>query len=231
MFLGAALDLAQRLQQTRVQSDPIEHIVVPDVFAPEIYDLLITNPIPDKYLRTLAAMKRTTPGTYDDRSLMVLAPEMPMLPTQMRSLWQEVYNLINNVVAPQMINLFAGTISRRFNQLPKIKTEVLYVRDRRGYALGPHTDSPAKVCTFIIYLAGPGVAGPGTSFYRPRDPKFRCNGGPHYSHVEFDLIETIPYQANLMMGFVKTDHSFHGVEPIVDTVTRNLLICDIQVRN
>ena len=71
----------------------------------------------------------------------------------------------------------------------------------------------------------------GTSIYAPRDPAFRCRGGPHHAFDRFDRTDTIPYLPNTLFAFFKSDHSFHGVEPVSDGDTcRHLLLYDIKCR-
>ena len=42
----------------------------------------------------------------------------------------------------------------------------------------------------------------------------------------------MPFLPNTMFAFVKTDHSFHGVEPIADPgVSRYLLLYDLRVKS
>jgi hypothetical protein len=42
----------------------------------------------------------------------------------------------------------------------------------------------------------------------------------------------MPFLPNTMFAFVKTDHSFHGVEPIADAgVSRYLLLYDLRVKS
>lgn len=190
---------------------------------------MIQHAIPDDYLRTLDALGRTS-NNYPNRWVMPLHSNLPMLPQESRQIWQMTYDCITNVIAPALLNQFGAVLRDRFQKLPPLHMDVLYVRDRQNYKLGPHTDSPSKICTFLIYLAAPGIQGPGTSFYVPRQAGFTCAGGPHHKREDFDLIKTVPYQANLMCAFAKTDRSFHGVEKIIDNTTRNLLICDIQIR-
>ena len=112
-------------------------------------------------------------------------------------------------------------------------------KDRSGYVLGPHTDSPVKVATALFYmpvrsyLDGPHNAlqseSFGTSLYLPKDPTFRCPGGAHHPRSAFDLVHTFPYAPNTMFAFFKTDNSFHGVEPVESREPRRLLIYDCRV--
>ncbi len=70
----------------------------------------------------------------------------------------------------------------------------------------------------------------GTSIYVPRDPSFRCRGGPHHPHELFHKVRTMEYKPNSLFAFIKNDRSFHGVEPIGDAdVLRDILLYDVRV--
>ena len=64
----------------------------------------------------------------------------------------------------------------------------------------------------------------------PLDREFRCKGGPHHPHNRFQKIMTMEYKPNSLFAFVKTDNSFHGVDPIQDEhVQRDILLYDVRV--
>jgi hypothetical protein len=189
---------------------------------------MIELAIDDFDLRTLSDLGRTSPGTYANRSVIDLSGNLSMLPRPQQVFWTMAYQFTRNVIAPALLHKFSNTILKRFSVMPNMHLDMLYVRDRKGYKLTPHTDSPRKICTFLVYLAEDSSQGPGTSFYRPNDTGFRCEGGPHHPRELFEITKTLPYTPNLMCAFVKTDRSFHGVEPIVLDTIRNLLICDVQ---
>jgi hypothetical protein len=68
----------------------------------------------------------------------------------------------------------------------------------------------------------------GTSMYVPRDPAFHCPGGPHYEYRGFDCAWTMPFVPNSLFAFVKSNTSFHGVEPVTEPGARRwLLLYDI----
>ena len=72
----------------------------------------------------------------------------------------------------------------------------------------------------------------GTSMYLPKDRDFRCPGGPHHPHAQFDRVWTMPFRPNSLFAFVKTSASFHGVEPVSDPDARRwLLLYDIYAKN
>jgi hypothetical protein len=106
------------------------------------------------------------------------------------------------------------------------KSDCYLVRDDRGYALGPHTDTPKKVVSIIFYLPDlnydPRL---GTGVYVPRDREFTDPKGGHLEREQFDLVATMPYRPNSCFGFARSDSSFHGVEKAEGT--RWCLLFDI----
>lgn len=107
--------------------------------------------------------------------------------------------------------------------------ECLLIRDFAGYHIGPHTDSPAKVITVLFYLPkDDSLLGAGTSIYEPIESGFTCAGGPHYPSDKFRILKTMEYRPNTAFAFLKTNNSFHGVEPC--TGTRDVLLYDVRRR-
>ena len=135
-----------------------------------------------------------------------------------------------------MITKFAQSAADRFgDKLSKIgmTSEVLVVRDRTKYAIGPHTDAPHRFLSMLFYCPRDSSHEHlGTSLYLPLDPKFTCEGGPHYDFDKFVKVDTMPFRPNSLFCFVRTDRSFHGVEPITDdAVARDLILYDIRITN
>jgi len=226
-LLSTCLDAAvERVASSVIASDPWPHLWIPDLLPEDQYQQLLDHPISDRYLQTLSKMGRTNPGSYPNRWVMALDSNMPILTEPERGVWQAVNDFMIRQLAPAVTDKLQDYIS---NKLP-IRAECLYVRDQQGYFLGPHTDSTRKVLTMILYLAQPGNHDiPGTSLYQPKNLEFRCAGGPHYTHDQFDRVKTVPYRANSLFAFAKSDCSFHGVEPMIRPGLRDLLICNIHV--
>jgi len=129
---------------------------------------------------------------------------------------------------------FRTFIDARFKgEQPAFGDEALLVNDHTDYSLGPHTDTPSKVVSVLFYLPSDDrLERHGTSLYVPRKPGFTCEGGPHYLFDGFERVATMPFLPNTMFAFVKTDHSFHGVEPIADAaVSRYLLLYDLRLKS
>ena len=106
-----------------------------------------------------------------------------------------------------------------------MQDEALLVQDITNYKLGPHTDTPHKVITLLFYLPkDTSQSHMGTSIYVPKEPTFRCPGGPHYPHEGFERLWSMPFLPNSLFAFFKTDNSFHGVEPVRDEGCRRWLL-------
>ena len=133
-----------------------------------------------------------------------------------------------------MLRKFGADITGRFGAGAKIATEIdaRLVRDFTRYAIGPHTDSKAKLVSLLFYLPkDAALSHLGTSIYAPIEPSFRCPGGPHYGFGKFKKVATMPFAPNALFAFFKTDRSFHGVDQILDSeVERNLLLYNICLR-
>lgn len=82
------------------------------------------------------------------------------------------------------------------------------VRDPPGYSLGPHTDDPNKVWAFVYYLSGEN----GTTLFAPKKHGFKHDGKAHLDFKDFDVVKRCEFKPNSMVGFARTDTSFHGVE-------------------
>lgn len=235
MFSGANLHVLYQIANAPIKPFPYPHIYVKEVFPPDFYrELRVHLPPADAY-RDLKALKRVGAGYPDTRLVMEVTPEnVQALPEPSRSFWNSTAQwLLGGAFGQVMASKFAEFLARRFGDMgqARFRDEALLVQDYTTYSLGPHTDSPAKVLSFLFYLPpDDSLAHLGTSIYVPKDPRFRCPGGPHHRFEMFDRMMTLPFLPNTLFAFLKTDNSFHGVEPIQETgLRRDLLLYDIKV--
>lgn len=109
---------------------------------------------------------------------------------------------------------FWSKIDRMFRDVYGENIRVQLCKDLAGYSIGPHTDGKKEVSTILFYLPKYGdKQDHGTSVYTPKDKDFACDGSKHHSREGFDLLFTAPYKPNTAFGFIRSDNSFHGVEP------------------
>ncbi len=223
----------RNLAAAPIHTAPYPHIYVPEIFPAEFYAELQRN-IPDPQAMLPIGEARPVKG-YDKR--FVLDPNGPMdgLTETQTAFWRSLSEtLMSGRLRDQLAAKFAAYLKQRFKGWSEVELydETLLVQDITKYSLGPHTDTPSKVITVLFYLPpDTSQAHMGTSIYTPKDPTSYCSGGPHYGFEQFDLFATMPFVPNAMFAFVKTNQSFHGVEPVTDPdVRRWLLLYDIRVR-
>ena len=231
------LHVLYRIANAPINLFPYPHIYVEDVFPPDFYRELRAHLPPAESYKDLKALNRVGAGYPDTRLVMVVTPEtVQALPEPSRGFWGAVAQwMLGGAFGQVVLSRFAELLEQRFGDLRQTRfyDEALLVQDYTTYSLGPHTDSPSKVLSFLFYLPpDDSLAGLGTSIYVPKDPGFTCPGGPHYKFEPFDRIATMPFVPNSLFAFLKTHNSFHGVEPLKEAgVRRDLLLYDIKVAN
>ncbi len=235
MFLDAELHLAYKVGNAPVNMFPYPHFYLENVFPADFYKLMHKN-LPDPQAMIPIEQARKVTG-YKERFVLDMGPKsLATLPDEKRDFWAGMHDwmvakgnfgsLLTQKFKPFIEQRFAGRTDLEFI------SETLLVQDITNYKLGPHSDAPRKVITVLFYLPPDmSQAHMGTSIYLPKDPSFTCPGGPHHPHDQFLRLHTNPFVPNSMFVFLKTDNSFHGVEPVVDADTRRwLLLYDIFVR-
>lgn len=216
---------------------PFPHLYVESVFPEDFYPHLRHNWPSADQLVSLASTGRVSKGAYAERFIMPLHErEVAALPEGKREFWKEIsgWMLSSDRFFLAVMDKFEMPLRERFGPTFERRVfhhEVLVVRDHSNYSLGPHTDSPMKAISVLFYCPqDESYAHLGTSIYAPLDPKFRSDSGKHYAFERFRKVKTMPFKPNTLFAFVKTDHSFHGVDPIRDAdVLRDLILYDIQV--
>ena len=234
MSSSAELHLAYKVANAPINNFPYPHIYLNEAFPPDYYATL-QEMMPDPEAMRPIEEVRAVKG-YKERFVLGFTDEaLATLPEAKQAFWKELRGwLLGGRFANMMLSKFAPFISQRFQGKSGLQfyDEMLLVQDTTNYKLGPHSDAPRKVITFLFYLPKDNSQRHlGTSLYFPKDPKFRCPGGPHYPHENFERVWTMPFLPNSLFVFVKSDLSFHGVEPVADPDTRRwLLLYDIYHR-
>lgn len=222
-----------RLANAAMRPWPYPHVVVDDVFPADYYARLVDALPPLDTYRTIVDTGRVaeaTPDAYRQRyTIDMTRPEPERFPLAQRDVWAGLLDwLIGQRFLTFALQRFSPLVQARFgDRLNRVNfyPEFQLVRDFTDYALGPHTDNARKVVVMLFYL--PRTADRealGTSLYVPRQPDFRCEGGPHRPRENFLRVATMPYRPNTMVAFFKSARSFHGVEPVLEPGVRRDLI-------
>jgi hypothetical protein len=234
MSSGAAdLQPCYKLADAPVSAFPYPHLYIENIFEAGYYEEMQAM-LPASSDMLPIADVRPVKG-YEQRFVFELGgTQLDSLPSAKQAFWRSLHRwLVGGRFGQVVLNKFGHFLNQRFgNNEVGIDEEALLVQDVTSYALGPHTDTPRKVVTLLFYLPrDTSQAHLGTSIYVPRQATFRCPGGPHYPHAAFERLWTMPFLPNSLFAFVKTDNSFHGVEPVADPdCKRWLLLYDLYVQ-
>ncbi len=209
-----------RLGTAEVLPEPYPHYYLEDVFPRDYYrELLGRLPASGVYenLFEVTTLKLDHFRHRDQRDLNEGWTER--LPEGLREFWDDFNEwFLGPDLAQAVLASFAEPLRARRGAAepwPPVSVESQLIRHRAGYFLGPHSDLHTKLVVLLIYLAPDGSAGHlGTSLYRPKDPTFTCPNSTHYPFEDFVRVKTVPYKPNSMLAFMRSDISFHGVEPL-----------------
>lgn len=237
MSFNADLHVLYKIANAPINRYPFPHIYVREIFPPEYYRELRDHMPPAQHFIKPALLHRVTDDYPDSRLLLPLTRQnLGALPDSCRAFWQQLASwMLGGEFGRAILPKFSEFLNLRFGDMARMAffDEALIVNDSTTYVLGPHTDNLRKALSLLFYLPpDDSMAHLGTSIYVPRDPDFRSTGGEHYPFDGFLRMITMPYVPNALFAFVRTDNSFHGVEPITDpSIRRDLLLYDIKVVN
>jgi hypothetical protein len=209
-----------RLRSAEVVFEPFPHYCLENVFPTEYYQALL------RHLPTSAVYENWLPFTTLKLDHFQYRDQRDFnegwtknLPAELREFWNSFDEwFLGPELAQAALESFAEPLSARFGEgrpWPTVSVESQLVRHRAGYFLQPHSDARHKIAALLIYLAPDESAlHLGTSLYRPKDRDFSCPDSKHYPFEDFVRVKTAPYKPNSLLAFLRSDVSFHGVEPL-----------------
>lgn len=230
-----------RLAATPMTTQPFPYLVIDDIFPDDYYAEMLAHFPTKTSLRPIGETGRVPQGAYVERlTVLFTDDEFARMSTTQQAFWQEFASWM---YTDQFMAAFVAKFSEQLEpRLAKIlaaekslllKGDALLVNDQTNYAIGPHTDAPHRLISFLFYLpSDTSMRELGTSVYEHQDPSFVCWGGPHHPFTNFTKVATVEFLPNRLMVFPKTEKSFHGVEQIKrEGVDRPLLINNVRLLN
>jgi hypothetical protein len=219
---GPLAHFVERLRAAEVVAEPFPHFYLEEVFPADYYnELLARLPGGGVYqnLYEVTDLKLEHFRHRDQRDFDAGWTES--LPAGTKEFWDAFHEwFLGAELARAVLRSFAEPLRERFGDeaaWPEVSVESQLIRHRAGYFLGPHSDLHTKLAVLLVYLA-PDARGEhlGTSLYRPKQPGFRCPDSKHYPFEQFERVKTAPYRPNSLLAFLRSDVSFHGVEPLTE---------------
>jgi hypothetical protein len=238
-FIEARLHAIYQIANAPLRTWPFPHLLIENVLPEDFFAAMIANLPPDNAYTRLVDSGRVSKN-YSPQRMSLFPAQLDAAPLDHRtkSFWQDTLRTINSSeFATAIVARFREHILRRLGTRAievlvdgQPRSEAFLMRDFTHYALGPHTDTPAKIVSVLFYLA-PDHTHPelGTSVYVPKDRSFTCPGGPHHPFALFDRAMTAPYRPNTLFAFPQGPNAFHGVEPVPEARRRDLLLFDLKM--
>ena len=206
----------QRLQTATVDPDPFPHFYLEHIFPDDYYQDLLNNLPSTAVYDNLYEVTDLKLDHFRHRNQRDLdAGWTARLPTDLQPFWDSFNAWF---LGPDLANAVLSSFRSQRSAWPEVSVESQFMRHRAGYFLGPHSDLYTKLVVLLIYLAPDNSAEHlGTSLYRPKDPAFSCADSKHYGFADFIRVKTAPYKPNSLLAFMRSDISFHGLEPLSET--------------
>ena len=205
-----------RLQAARVELDPFPHYYLEGIFPDDYYQDLLRH-LPDtEVYENLYEVTDLKLDHFRHRNQRDMDEGWTSrLPPGLQPFW----NSFNEwFLGAELAQSVLQSFSSQRASWPEASVESQFIRHRAGYFLGPHSDLYTKLVVLLIYLAPDNSAEHlGTSLYRPKDPEFTCHDSKHYPFDDFIRVKTAPYRPNSLLAFMRSDISFHGLEPLSST--------------
>jgi len=218
--------LVDQIQSTPAESDPFFHFCFEKCFLESDYEKIQHHLPSIQSYRELRHKDALLPDGTSSRQQIILNPKaVASLPLAQQATWKAVQEaLASETLQLALRKAHAPELKRRFGEKfseMKMEPRITLIRDLAGYKIGIHSDIKAKVITSQFYL--PGNAHHehiGTRFYRSTAPK------------QYEFTKQIPFLPNHGYSFTVSDHSYHGVTPLMaEDAPRNSIMLVYYLKN
>ncbi len=214
--------LLNSLRRAKVDADPFPHFYLEQVFPPEYYRELLRLLPGSAVYENLYEVTDLKLDHFRHRYQRDMTPGWTSeLAPPLQTFWKSFNEwFLSAELAQAVLETFAQPLRDRIGERsawPAVSVEAQFIRHRAGYFLAPHSDLYTKLVVLLFYLAPDASAERlGTSFYRPKVAGFSCHDSKHYPFEDFVRVKTLPYRPNSLLAFVRSDVSFHGLEPLTE---------------
>ncbi len=214
----------RRFREIPVEPEPFPHLYAEGLFPQEVYErLLSVLPAPEEMP---ANKKATNPYGVHRRSLPINAETLPGMAHERQRFWADLHGLIcGPAFIAALVDKHRSFLMARYGAIPPLRARLEIFVDFENYQIRPHTDAPHKAFTLLFYLPRDrSQLDLGTSIFVPKDPSLRSEKATQFPFELFDTVKKVGFAPNSIFGFMKTERSFHGREPVTGAATRRYLL-------
>lgn len=207
----------RKLATAETWSHPFPHLVAAK-FLPTAMAKALADTWPHRLMQPMPTERTGNPQALKARRLYRLDQQgLRALPAGDQQVWQCFHDLITRLAPAMLESLPPPPRGQKMASAEGVRLapRIDLWSDFTDYGVRPHTEAPHKFANFLLYISpDPSLTGEGTSIYVPRDTSLRSWEGSMMPREYFRCTGTVPYRANLLFGFRKTDLSFHGKERV-----------------
>ena len=226
--------MEQKIHLTDLQSKPFPYFFIENIFPNELYAHIQRHtPGRDRFKKS--DPKRTSnPQSINHRVRINMTDNIQNndLNDHEVQLWRFISKTIGSQEFSTIIkHVFREGLEKRYgSNTIETKTRIELISDQNGYSISPHTDGAHKVATLLFYMPKDSEQIEyGTSIYQPNDNSFTDERGLQLPFEMFQPVRQFPFAPNSVLGFIKTNNSFHGRPGIKQlNQPRNWMNCSIQ---
>jgi len=225
-----SLLLSSRVE--KIRHEPFSYFCIDNYVPQDTYQEMLRGfPDKDQLVRSTAANKRMVSSRSHPEIVQDLFNQFPV--------WKRFFDLLNSEVFIRDVNRFLrrGLFKSRglrglkvwrdtspvasswlAKLIQPVQLQFEFSQLYRDSHIPPHTDSGSKLLSLCFYLADSSWQdsyGGGTEFYRPKNSGLGNNwSNEESSFEEMDRFYLSGFAPNRMVGFLKSENSYHGVPPI-----------------
>ena len=215
----------QKLRTAPFREDPYTYLVLDHVFPEKIFKEIVRLWPDEGVFDDINKTGRVTAGAYSARQIFMLNDRATLdrLSGEQKDFWygiahwmmsEDFTRSILNKILPYLQAEAGDAVNTwRFTPRPQL------VVDKGDYALTPHTDANNRAIVMLFYCPkDESLKDQGTSVYAPKKNAMLPDAGPNWgAHMPkdlFELVDTVEFVPNRVLAFVRSNTSYHGVEPM-----------------
>lgn len=237
-----ASSVLRNVSRADIRKYPFPHIVIENCLPPETYDdLARTYPLDETILRLSGAAEKyhiRQNHRYDLCAYRVLAnPQVvgqawrdfveyhaseqffreftALFELDLREIYPELESRFGRKAAEWTTGIRFGPAAGGADVALDCQIGINTPVERMSSTRGVHTDAPDELFAMLLYLRPPDdhVEGGNLEIYRWKRGVARRFIGREVDTRDAELVGTIEYKANTLVGFINSDTSLHGVSP------------------
>jgi hypothetical protein len=231
--------ILSKVSKTDIISEPFPHIVIQNALDSDLYDQL-SKEYPGSEL--LASNKNIVSNTRYQ-----ISAHEAIGNNQISPVWQDfISHHVSHEFYQEVIDLFGSHIRALYpwleeslgRNLEDLSTGIRRKDPGKDVVLdcqpgvnspvstptsvrGPHVDSPGELYAALLYMRDENddSVGGDLDIYRIKDPNHVFHGAAELKDQYIEKVKTVKYEKNVLVFFINTPHSVHGVS--VRSVTRS----------